>query len=204
MNEEDIYRDLCLATNDYFAAKIAYTDIFGTDIYSYVVIYRKDTWESYESFSFFGLASGADQKEWCKKAENVVMQLDKPEDWKRPHRYCLARYAGQVLKDDFFRENLSYNNQINDKYVYRYTMISRSKQTALIKRLNLLSYEEKKQLFILKDWEKEAYTNEDVFYGVYSRRYLYEFLNDKEIFERDYKRYEAEFEQFRKEYELFR
>ena len=204
MKEEDIYRDLCLATNDYFAAKIAYTDVFGTDIDLYVVIYRKDTWESYESFSFFGLASGADQKEWCKKAENVVMQLDKPEDWKRPHRYCLARYAWQVLKDDFFRENLSYNNQINDKYVYRYTMISRLKQTALIKRLNLLSYEEKKQLFILKDWEKEAYTNEDVFYGVYSRRYLYEFLNDKEIFERDYKRYEAEFEQFRKEYELFR
>ena len=59
-------------------------------------------------------------------------------------------------------------------------------------------------MFILKDWEKEAYTNEDVFYGVYSRRYLYEFLNDKEIFEKDYKRYEVEFQQFRKEYELFR
>lgn len=42
MKEEDIYRDLCLATNDYFAAKIAYTDVFGTDIDLYVVIYRKD------------------------------------------------------------------------------------------------------------------------------------------------------------------
>ena len=204
MKEEDIYRDLCLATNDYFAAKIAYTDVFGTDIDLYVVIYRKDTWESYESFSFFGLASGADQKEWCKKAEKMVMQLDKPEDWKRPYRYCVARYAKQILKDDIFSENLNYNKDINDKYIYRYTMISRLKETALIKKLNLLTYEEKKQLFILKDWEKKAYRYEDVFYGVFCRRCMYEFLNDKEIFEKDYKRYEVEFERFRKEYELFR
>lgn len=83
-------------------------------------------------------------------------------------------------------------------------MISRLKETALIKRLNLLTYEEKKQLFILKDWEKKAYRYEDIFYGVSCRSYIYMFLNDKELFERDYKRYEAEFERFSKEIELFR
>ena len=100
--KENIYRGLCLAKNDYFAAKISYTYVFGINIDLRIVIYRKDTWESYKSFSFKGLASGADQKEWFKKAEKMVMQLDKPEDWKRPHRYCLALYAKQVLENDFF------------------------------------------------------------------------------------------------------
>lgn len=48
-------------------------------------------------------------------------------------------------------------------------MISRLKETALIKKLNLLTYEEKKQLFILKDWEKKAYRYENVFDGVFCR-----------------------------------
>ena len=196
MKEKDIYRDLCLATNDYFAAKIAYTDVFGTDIYSYVVIYRKDTWESYESFSFFGLASGADQKEWCKKAENVVMQLDKPEDWKRPHRYCLARYAKQVLEDDFFRENLYFDKEINSKYIYNYTMTSRLKETVLIKKLNLLSEEEKKQLFILREWEKNIWAYEDIHYALFGREYLYNNLHDKEKFSDYYEKYNTEFQIF--------
>ncbi|WP_367465043.1 hypothetical protein ABW387_15165 [Snodgrassella alvi] len=73
-----------------------------------------------------------------------MMQLDKPEDWKRPHRYCLALYAKQVLEDDFFRENLYFDKEINSKYIYNYTMTSRLKETVLIKKLNLLSEEEKK------------------------------------------------------------
>nr|WP_303831034.1 hypothetical protein [Snodgrassella alvi] len=81
----------------------------------------------------------------------------------------MARYARQILKADIFSENLNYNKDINDKYIYRYTMISRLKETALIKKLNLLTYEEKKQLFILKDWEKKAYRYENVFDGVFCR-----------------------------------
>ena len=76
------------------------------------------------------------------------MQLDKPEDWKRPHRYCLALYAKQVLEDDFFRENLYFDKEINSKYIYNYTMTSRLKETVLIKKLNLLSEEEKKNSYL--------------------------------------------------------
>lgn len=86
----------------------------------------------------------------------MVMQLDKPEDWKRPHRYCLALYAKRILEDDFFRENLYFDKEINSKYIYNYTMTSRLKETVLIKKLNLLSEEaKKKQLFILREWGKK-------------------------------------------------
>ncbi|MBI0133447.1 MULTISPECIES: hypothetical protein [Snodgrassella] len=194
--ENILYRGLCLAKNDYFAAKISYTRVFGINIDLSIVIYRKDTWESYESFYFKGLASGADQKEWFKKAEKMVMQLDKPEDWKRPHRYCLALYAKQVLEDDFFRENLYFDKEINSKYIYNYTMTSRLKETVLIKKLNLLSEEEKKQLFILREWEKNIWAYEDIHYALFGREYLYNNLHDKEKFSDYYEKYNTEFQIF--------
>ncbi|WP_371751803.1 hypothetical protein [Snodgrassella alvi] len=194
--ENILYRGLCLAKNDYFAAKISYSCVFGINIDLSIVIYRKDTWESYESFYFKGLASGADQKEWFKKAEKMVMQLDKPEDWKRPHRYCLALYAKQVLEDDFFRENLYFDKKINSKYIYNYTMTSRLKETVLIKKLNLLSEEEKKQLFILREWEKNIWAYEDIHYALFGRGYLYNNLHDKEKFSDYYEKYNTEFQIF--------
>ncbi|MCT6882788.1 MAG: hypothetical protein M3Z52_01670 [Snodgrassella alvi] len=194
--ENILYRGLCLAKNDYFAAKISYSCVFGINIDLSIVIYRKDTWESYESFYFKGLASGADQKEWFKKAEKMVMQLDKPEDWKRPHRYCLALYAKQVLEDDFFRENLYFDKEINSKYIYNYTMTSRLKETVLIKKLNLLSEEEKKQLFILREWEKNIWAYEDIHYALFGREYLYNNLHDKEKFSDYYEKYNTEFQIF--------
>lgn len=194
--ENILYRGLCLAKNDYFAAKISYTRVFGINIDLSIVIYRKDTWESYKFFYFKGLASGADQKEWFKKAEKMVMQLDKPEDWKRPHRYCLALYAKQVLEDDFFRENLYFDKEINSKYIYNYTMTSRLKETVLIKKLNLLSEEEKKQLFILREWEKNIWAYEDIHYALFGREYLYNNLHDKEKFSDYYEKYNTEFQIF--------
>ena len=194
--ENILYRGLCLAKNDYFAAKISYSCVFGINIDLSIVIYRKDTWESYESFYFKGLASGADQKEWFKKAEKMVMQLDKAEDWKRPHRYCLALYAKQVLEDDFFRENLYFDKEINSKYIYNYTMTSRLKETVLIKKLNLLSEEEKKQLFILREWEKNIWAYEDIHYALFGREYLYNNLHDKEKFSDYYEKYNTEFQIF--------
>lgn len=190
-----------LARNDYFIVTLT------------GFIYRLDTWESYTHCTeiLFANLEKKDNsafdikfKYFSELAKKFISQLDQPEDWKRPYRYCVARYARQILKDDIFSETLHYNKDINDRYIYRYTMISRLKETALIKRLNLLTYEEKKQLFILKDWEKKAYRYEDIFYGVSCRSCIYMFLNDKELFERDYKRYEAEFERFSKEIELFR
>ncbi|WP_370579122.1 hypothetical protein ABX042_10370 [Snodgrassella alvi] len=194
--ENILYRGLCLAKNDYFAAKISYSRVFGINIDLSIVIYRKDTWEYYKSFYFKGLASGADQKEWFKKAEKMVMQLDKPEDWKRPHRYCLALYAKQVLEDDFFRENLYFDKEINSKYIYNYTMTSRLKETVLIKKLNLLSEEEKKQLFILREWEKNIWAYEDIHYALFGREYLYNNLHDKEKFSDYYEKYNTEFQIF--------
>ena len=127
----------------------------------------------------------------------MVMQLDKPEDWKRPHRYCLALYAKQVLEEDFFRENLYFDKEINSKYIYNYTMTSRLKETVLIKKLNLLSEEEKKkQLFILREWEKNIWAYEDIHYALFGREYLYNNLHDKEKFSDYYEKYNTEFQIF--------
>lgn len=124
-----------LAKNNYFAVS------------TYGIVYRRDTWESYGFCGNFvrwrDIVSDADRKQWLKQAENFINQLDKPEDWQRPHRFCLARHARQILEDDNFRENLIYNKGIDDEYIYRYTIISRLKESALIKKLNLLPDEEK-------------------------------------------------------------
>ncbi|AHN27910.1 hypothetical protein SALWKB2_0528 [Snodgrassella alvi wkB2] len=41
-------------------------------------------------------------------------------------------------------------------------MDSRSQEVILIRNLNLLSAEETKQLFILKEWEKQAFSYQDI------------------------------------------
>ncbi|NUF77799.1 hypothetical protein GY065_02485 [Snodgrassella sp. ESL0323] len=151
-----------LARNDYFIVTLT------------GFIYRLDTWESYTHCTeiLFANLEKKDNsaldikfKHFSELAKKFISRLDQPEDWKRPYRYCVARYARQILKDDIFSETLHYNKDINDRYIYRYTMISRLKETALIKRLNLLTYEEKKQLFILKDWEKKHIVMRTYFMG---------------------------------------
>jgi hypothetical protein len=190
-----------LAKNNYFAVSTS-----GK-------VYRRDTWESYgfcenlvrrvDFIRWRDIISDVDCAQWSEQAENFINQLDKPEDWQKPHRFCLARYARKILEDDNFREDLVYNKDIDDEYIYRYTIISRLKETALIKKLNLLPDEEKKQLFILRDWEKKAYDYEDVFYAVCGRKILYDFLYNKEIVKKDYEKYMKELENFEKEYKLF-
>jgi hypothetical protein len=196
-----------LAKNNYFAVSTS-----GK-------VYRRDTWESYgfcenlvgradfirwtDFIGWRDIISDVDCAQWSEQAENFINQLDKPEDWQRPHRFCLARYARKILEDDNFREDLVYNKGIDDEYIYRYTIISRLKETALIKKLNLLPDEEKKQLFILRDWEKKAFACEDVFYAVCGRKILYDLLYNKEIVKKDYEKYMKELENFEKEYKLF-
>lgn len=163
-----------LAKNNYFAVS------------TYGKVYRRDTWESYgfcenlvrraDFIRWRDIISDVDCAQWSEQAENFINQLDKPEDWQRPHRFCLARYARLILENDNFREDLVYNKDIDDEYIYRYTIISQLKETALIKKLNLLPDEEKKQLFILRDWERKAYACEDVFYSVNCRESFIIFL----------------------------
>ncbi|WP_239428544.1 hypothetical protein [Snodgrassella communis] len=190
-----------LAKNNYFAVS------------TYGKVYRRDTWESYgfcenlvgqaDFIRWRDIISDVDCAQWSEQAENFINQLDKPEDWQRPHRFCLARYARKILEDDNFREDLVYNKDIDDEYIYRYTIISRLKETALIKKLNLLPDEEKKQLFILRDWEKKAYACEDVFYAVCGRESFYDFLYNKEIVKKDYEKYMKELEDFKIKDKLF-
>jgi hypothetical protein len=175
----------CLVKNNYFKAIVA--DIDDTDVY--IVIYRLDTFEYYTSF--FDIYS-TDKKSWILEASKVISELDVPIDWKRPHRYCLARYARQVLNDDSFFGELSWKlscNMLSNEDINRYMLISRLKETVLIKKLNQLSIDEKIQLFILKDWEIEGSIGEDVHYAIYGREYLYKRLYDKEKYETYYKKY---------------
>ncbi|KDN13798.1 hypothetical protein BGI40_08730 [Snodgrassella communis] len=180
----DILIPECLAKNDHFAAKVAYID----DYRVFVIIYRLDTFEFYTSFNI----SNTDKKSWILEASKVISELDVPIDWKRPHRYCLARYARQVLNDDSFFGELSWKlscNILSNEDINRYMLISRLKETVLIKKLNQLSIDEKIQLFILKDWEIEGSIGEGVTYAIYGRKHIYERLYDKEKYETYYKKY---------------
>jgi hypothetical protein len=174
----------CLVKNNYFKAIVAYIDDAGV----YIIIYRLDTFEQYISFSIDGI----DKKSWILEASKVISELDVPIDWKRPHRYCLARYARQVLNDDSFFGELSWKlscNMLSNEDINRYMLISRLKETVLIKKLNQLSIDEKIQLFILKDWEIEGSIGEGVTYAIYGRKHIYERLYDKEKYETYYKKY---------------
>ncbi|PIT45888.1 hypothetical protein [Snodgrassella alvi] len=174
----------CLVKNNYFKAIVAYIDDAGV----YIIIYRLDTFEQYISFSIDGI----DKKSWILEASKVISELDVPIDWKRPHRYCLARYARQVLNDDSFFGELSWKlscNMLSNEDINRYMLISRLKETVLIKKLNQLFIDEKIQLFILKDWEIRGSIGEDVHYAIYGREYLYKKLYDKEKYETYYKKY---------------
>nr|WP_279031933.1 hypothetical protein [Snodgrassella alvi] len=193
--ENILYRGLCLAKNDYFAAKISYSCVFGINIDLSIVIYRKDTWESYESFYFKGLASGADQKEWFKKAEKMVMQLDKPEDWKRPHRYCLALYAKQVLEDDFFGENLYFDKEINSKYIQLYYDFA-FKGNCVDQKIKPVIGRRKKTVIYTARMGKNIWAYEDIHYALFGREYLYNNLHDKEKFSDYYEKYNTEFQIF--------
>ncbi|PIT44009.1 hypothetical protein [Snodgrassella alvi] len=180
----DILIPECLAKNDHFAANVAYID----DYRVFVIIYRLDTFEFYTSFNIFN----TDEKFWISKAHECISKLKVPIDWKRPHRYCLARYARQVLNDDSFFGELSWKlscNMLSNEDINRYMLISRLKETVLIKKLNQLSIDEKIQLFILKDWEIEGSIGEGVTYAIYGRKHIYERLYDKEKYETYYKKY---------------
>lgn len=171
----------CLIKNEYFKAKVAYIN----DGVVYIVISRLDTFEHYVSFSIY---NNTDKKTWILEADKIIKKLDVPIDWKKPHRYCLAYYARQVLNDDDFTDKLNYN-LLSDSDIYRYVLISRLKETALIKKLNQLPKEEKIQLFILKDWEIEASVSEDIHYAIYGRQYIYKRLYDKKKYTIYYKKY---------------
>ena len=300
-----------LAKNDFF---IAYAinlyenlDVYENRTNFVVRVYRRDTHETYGSFSLHDL----NRKLWSSTANDIIKKLNKPEDWKRPHRYCLARYAKQVLKyDNFFhslhtdllnlqksyhsimlslleegkiiKKNQSYENksliltnessaqtdtltefskphyspameslreseliikyssnendiltnqptiqtttseelqkpydstsietdqQEIEKDVYeekqitlhetclffqkvtRYIATLRLTEAAVIKKLNQLSFEEKCQLFILKDWEWKSRGFEDVHYAIFGREYVYKRLYDKRKFTTHFKEF---------------
>jgi len=115
-----------------------------------------------------------------------MMQLNKPIDWKRPHRYCIAIFAKRVIIENSFLVNI--NRESDTRQIPHGIAVSRC---VLIKKANKLSFEEKVQLFTLKDWEKKQYSYEDIYHGLYARKYLYKRLYHKEKF----KKYYLEFDQ---------
>ena len=73
--------------------------------------------------------------------------------------------------------------------VTRYIATLRLTEAAVIKKLNQLSFEEKCQLFILKDWEWKARAFEDVHYAIFGREYVYKRLYDKRKFTTHFKEF---------------
>ncbi|KES10192.1 hypothetical protein SASC598O11_012190 [Snodgrassella alvi SCGC AB-598-O11] len=157
--EQNKFIGMCLAKNNYFAACICNTEKTEKYICVQVIVYRKDTWEFYKSFSLQSLILTSDYSQWYEQAENFIALLDKPEDWKRPHRFCLARYAKKVVRDNFFYENLAYLKKVNniDIYIWYYDKDSRFQEFLLIKNLNMLSDEEKKTIIYTTRLGKRGY-----------------------------------------------
>ena len=253
-----------LAKNDFFIAYVGSLYETKNRIDAFVCVIRRDTYETYESFSLYEL----NKKLWSSIANDFIKKLNKPEDWKRSHRYCLARYARQVLIKDNFIHNLDKNlsalqksyhsimlsnqkdgtitkkKQSNEnkslividelstqtatlkefrkpyystsiesdqqeieedhyeednitfdekcsffQYINHYITVSHLIDAVLIKKLNQLSFEEKCQLFILKDWEWESRAFEDVHCAIFGREYVYKRLYDKRRFTTNYKEF---------------
>lgn len=195
---ENKFIGLCLAKNNYFAATICRLEEVEGYANVYVMVNRKDTWESYKSFSIQSMFSDLERKQWYEAAEKFIAQLEKPEDWKKPHRFCLARYARQMIADNIFHKNLAYFREVDNitRYIWHYNMDSRSQEVILIRNLNLLSAEETKQLFILKEWEKQASSYQDINNALYSRRYLYKRIYNRNKFKDYYEKYNNELKNF--------
>lgn len=105
---------------------------------NYIIIYRRDTYESYLGLSLIN----SEKNEWSYCVKHIISRLAKPIDWKRPHRYCLARYYRHQLEQDTFLKALS-SNQLAVREIFSYITISQLKETVLIKKLNHLTFEEK-------------------------------------------------------------
>lgn len=195
---ENKFIGLCLAKNNYFAATIYRLEEVEGYANVYVMVNRKDTWESYKSFSIQSMFSNLGRKQWYEAAEKFIAQLEKPEDWKKTHRFCLARYARQMIADNIFHKNLAYFREVDNitRYIWHYNMDSRSQEVILIRNLNLLSAEETKQLFILKEWEKQASSYQDINNALYGRRYLYKRIYNKNKFKDYYEKYSNELRNF--------
>lgn len=195
---ENKFIGLCLAKNNYFAATICRLEEVEGYANVYVMVNRKDTWESYKSFSIQSMFSDLERKQWYEAAEKFIAQLEKPEDWKKPHRFCLARYARQMIADNIFHKNLAYFREVDNitRYIWHYNMDSRSQEVILIRNLNLLSAEETKQLFILKEWEKRAFPYQDIHSALYGRKYLYKRIYNRNKFKDYYEKYNNELKNF--------
>ncbi|PIT09032.1 hypothetical protein BGI30_07785 [Snodgrassella alvi] len=188
-----------LGINEYFEAYTIDVDDVDNGIKVTIVVYRLDTLEAYSFFEFY--IEKPDKKECVIRAGERLVQLGKPVDWQKPHRYCIARHAFIILRNEKFKIDLE-KNKLNSNDIYRYTLISQFKEAALIKKLNRLSDEEKIQLFTLKDWEiklkdKELsnYSRKDILFKIHRRTYLYKRLLDKEKFKQYYIEYNKKIDQ---------
>lgn len=103
-----------------------------------------------------------------------------------------------MLADSIFHNNLAYFKEVNDVgvYIWYYYRNSRFQEVILIRNLNLLSAEETKQLFILKEWEKQAFSYQDIHSALYGRKYLYKRIYNRNKFKDYYEKYNNELKNF--------
>ena len=70
---ENKFIGLCLAKNNYFAATIYRLEEVEGYANVYVMVNRKDTWESYKSFSIRSMFSDLGQKQWFRLRKNLLL-----------------------------------------------------------------------------------------------------------------------------------
>ena len=149
-----------LAKNDFFIAYVGSLYETKNRIDAFVCVIRRDTYETYESFSLYE----PNKKLWSSIANDFIKKLNKPEDWKRSHRYCLARYARQVLKYDNFSHSVDID-LLNLQKSYHSIMLSLLKEGKIIKKNQLhenksliLTNESSAQTDTLTEFSKPYYS----------------------------------------------
>lgn len=193
---------VCPAENDYFKSFIINVEQSNKNNFRNIttVVYRLDTFEVYSYIHIYDIYHENKEESFI-KIRQYLMQLEKPIDWKKPHRYCIAQHVFRILRNEKFRMCLE-KNKLSNENIYQYTLKSQLKEAAIIKKLNKLSDEEKIQLFTLKNWEiklkdyeQNNYTTKEILFKVYKRTYLFKRLLDKEKFEHFYDEYTKKIDQ---------
>lgn len=127
---------------------------------TFICVIRRKIYEKYESFRVHDL----NRRVWSSIANKFIKRFNKPEDWKRSHRYCLARYARQVLKYDNFSHSVDID-LLNLQKSYHSIMLSLLKEGKIIKKNQLhenksliLTNESSAQTDTLTEFSKPYYS----------------------------------------------
>lgn len=178
-DQENSKSEMHIYSNQYFVVRAI---IYSNPTYrTILLINRRDTQEGYGSKSVMCKSI----EDLVSIAESLIDKIEKPIDWKAPHRYCIAYYGRLIESEDDFSEFIRNKIDISKDW-WEYLRIRLLKESALTKKVNKLSFDERKKLITLTEWEVNN-SDARVIYGITGRDRLYKRLIDKSGLESTYR-----------------